>query len=277
MIYTNETKRGLISKFHFACACCGQKKHLGSFPKDKHQANNNEAAVTGIISVGLGYYHLQEFFAHFNIPCMTYQTFYNIEKKLQGDWWKLAKNLESDALNEEIQLAKAHNDIDSAGNAKIAVKVDGSWQKRSYGKNFTSLAGCAAIVGVKTNKIIYSDVKNKYCHTCKIAASKKTTPKPHNCNANWDGPSTGMENGIIVEGFKYCNQKGARFHKFVGDGDSSTYKALRDLRLYRNPTLYIEKYDCCNHLFKNFFKAFLAMEKKSKPNVRKLITRRIGN
>lgn len=279
MTFTKETRRGLTSKFHFSCSSCYRKKHIDSCPKDKNQANNNQAAVNGIISIGLGYYHLQEFLMHFNIPCMSYQTFYNVEKLLQADWWELAKKLESKALEEEKMLAKGLNEVDSAGNALIAVKVDGSWPTRSYSKNFKSLAGCAAIVGVRTNKIMYSHIKNKYCHTCKIAASKNSPPNLHQCNANWTGPSTGMENAIIVEGFKSCAEKGVRFHKFVGDGDSSTYKNLRDLRLYQDPIVYIDKYDCVTHVHKNFNKKMSALEssKKFNPNARKLIGTKVGN
>lgn len=273
---SKETKRGLVSKFHFTCTSCCRKSHIDSCPKSNDQANNNEAAVTGIISVGLGYYHLEELLAHLNVPCMSYQTFYNVEKSLQKDWWTLAKKLEEEALTEEIRLAHQNKEVDSAGNALIAVKVDGSWQKRSYGNNFSSLAGCAAIVGARTHKIVYCDVKNKYCHTCKIAASKSSLPKQHDCNANWSGSSTGMENAIVVEGFKYCADKVARFHKFIGDDDSSTYKTLRDLRLYQNPIVYIDKYECCNHVVKNFVKAFLALEKKYKNKSCHLVTRRLS-
>ncbi|KAG4073416.1 hypothetical protein HA402_007672 [Bradysia odoriphaga] len=273
MVFSKETRRGLNSKFRFTCSSCYRIKNIDSCPKVNSQANNNEAAVNGIISIGLGYYHLQEFLIHFNIPCMSYQTFYNVEKRLQADWWALSKKLEAEALDEEKMLAKGHNEIDSAGNALIGVKVDGSWPTRAYNKNFKSLAGCAAIVGIRTNKVLYSHVKNKYCHTCKIAESKNSPPNLHQCNANWTGPSTGMENAIIVEGFKHCAEKSARFHKFVGDGDSSTYKALRDLRLYQNPTVYIDKYDCVTHVHKNFYKKMAALEnnKKFNPNTRKLI------
>lgn len=253
-----------------------RQNQIDSCPKDKSQANNNEAAVLGITSVGLGFFHLEEFLTHFNIPCMSYKSFYNVEKSLQKDWWTLSKKLEAESILEEIRLAKQNNEVDSAGNCLIPVMVDGSWQKRSYGNNFSSLAGCAAIVSMKTHKILYCDVKNKYCHTCKIAASKHSPPNQHECNANWSGSSTGMESAIVVEGFKHCADKGIRFHKFIGDGDSSTYKTLRDLRLYQNPDVYIDKYDCCNHLVKNFGKAFLSLEKKYKSKSCKLVTRSLG-
>lgn len=280
MTFTKETKRGLISMFHFSCTKCGRRKRVDSCEyKNKSLANPNDAAILGIVSIGLGFYHIQELLCNFNIPCMSYQTFYTIEKRLQSDWWKLAKKLEEEALLEEIRLAKEIGEVDSAGNALIPVKADGSWHKRSYGNNFSSSAGCAAIIGIRTNKIIYLDVKSKYCHICKIAQSQNTPPNKHECNANYSGPSTGMETVIIVEGFKYCAEKGARFNKFISDGDSSTYKALRDLRLYKDPVVYIDKYDCLNHVCKNFGKKMSGLENntKFKTNARKLIDPRLGN
>lgn len=279
MNFSGETRKGLASIYDIECSNCGTKKGISSDNyKNKRQSNVNQAAAIGIVSIGSGLYNLQEFCAHLNIPTMCYQTFYTIDKKFQGDWWDLAKKLQEESLDEEIQLAARLNEIDSSGNALIPVKCDGSWQTRSFGTNYRSLAGSAVIIGVRTNKIIYMDVKNKYCHVCKIAQSKHTPPNVHKCNANYTGPSTGMENAIIVEGFKYCAEKGARFHQFIGDGDSSTYKTLKDLRLYKNPVVFIDKFDCCNHLDKNYGKKYRALLTNTKFSQagRQLLTRKMG-
>lgn len=275
MIFIKEIKWGLRSIFKFGCNCCGKTRRINSCPKTE---DINMTSVLGIVAIGLGFYHLEEFLTHLNIPSMSYVTYHKYEKNIQKEYLKLSKKLEAEALAEEIRLAKEANDVDSAGNALIGVEFDGSWEKRSYSKNFSSLAGCAAIVGLRTKRILYSGVKNKYCHICKIAQSKCTPPKEHECNRNYDGPSSGMETKIIIEGFKFCDSKGARFNRYVGDGDSSTYKALRDLRLYRDPYIDIEKFECVNHLFRNFLKKFLALlgSKKIKNKFRKLITPEIG-
>lgn len=277
MSITKESRKGLASTFSLSCTNGCKTKKIHSDRSNKNQSKPNEAAALGIASVGLGFYHLEEFCTILNIPCMSYKTYHRMDENLQNDWWTLAKKSQEDALNEEIRLAKELNEVDSSGNALIAVKADGSWHTRSYGSNFTSLAGCAAIIGVRTNKIIYMDVKSKYCHVCKIAQANYTPPNMHKCNANYDGPSSGMEKAIIVEGFKYCETKGARFNKFIGDGDSNTYKSLRDLRLYKNPFVYIEKFDCVNHLDKNFGKKYIALCDKVNKAARNLLTRKIGN
>lgn len=281
MIFESEFKRGLISIFKFRCTYCGQTKRIDSCQpaKTNTYANVNEASVLGIVSVGLGFYHLEEFMAHLNVPCMCYSTFHKIDQKLQDDWWQVAKKFEADALNEEIRLARESNEVDSAGNMLIAVEIDGSWCKRSFGNNFSSLSGCAAIIGRRTNKIIYLNVKNKYCHICKIAESKDTAPKSHKCKANYDGPSSGMETQIIVEGFLFLAEKGVIINKFIGDGDSSTYKALRELRLYKDVDANLEKFDCENHLYRNFTKKCntLPTSTKFKLRGRKLLPATIGN
>lgn len=87
-----------------------------------------------------------------------------------------------------------------------------------------------------------------------------------------------METQIIVEGFKFCAQKGARFTKFIADGDSGTNKALKDLRLYKNPDLDIEKLECVNHLFKKFRKQFNALLGQTKYGLkgRKILSAKLG-
>lgn len=280
MVFQSEIKRALRSVFKFQCTSCGTLKRVESCRgKKADNANVNEAAVTGIVSIGLGHYHLQELLAHLNIQGMSNPTYHKLDQKLQINVWRLAKKLEEEALLEEIRLAIECGQVDSAGNALLTVEFDGSWGKRSYGKNYSSLSGCAAIIGLRTRKIIYSDVKNKYCHTCKIAQSRNTPANFHECNTNYDGPSSGMETEIVVEGFKFCAGKGARITKYIGDGDSSTYKALKDLRLYKDPELDIEKLECVNHLFRNFYKKFddLFSNTKFKLKGRKLLSSTLGN
>lgn len=274
MVVVGETKRGLNSIFKFQCKKCGVIRKIQSCPKKDNSLSCNEEAVLGISSIGSGFYHLKEFFTQLNVPVMGSTTYDKIQKQQQTNWWKLAKQSALDALYEEIELAKSIGSVDSMGNALIAVICDGGWGKRSYGKAFNSLSGCAVLIGVRTKKVVYFDVRNKYCHTCKIAQSKCTPPNAHICNKNYTGPSSGMEADIILEGFKSSEQHGARYFKLIADGDSSTYKALRDLRVYRNPDLFIEKCECVNHLYRNFRTRFNFLTKVTKFKVasRKHIT-----
>lgn len=62
-----------------------------------------------------------------------------------------------------------------------------------------------------------------------------------------------MEADIIVEGFKKSMEMhGLKYHRLVGDGDSSVHRKLLEARPYGN--LLIEKVECRNHLLRNFSK-----------------------
>lgn len=154
LVYSNEIGTGLLSSFVFVCENCGHSPKFTSCPTSDYAENINTSAVLGTVSVGLGYYHFQELLAHLNVPVMSNATFHRYEEQqIQVECLKLSKQLEAEALAEEIRLAKELNEVDSAGNALITVEFDGSWEKRSYSTNFSSLAGCAAIIGLRSNKI----------------------------------------------------------------------------------------------------------------------------
>lgn len=279
MICTNEIKTGLLSTFEFKCTVCGHFQTI--FPHNSMDSVDlNNAAVLGITSVGLGAYHLEEICTNLEIPCIGNYLYDSTQKKQQTDWSQLAKESAMLALEEEKRLAVLNGEVDSNGNALIVIVCDGSWPKRSYTTNFTSLSGCAVLIGVRTNKVVYFDVKDKYCHVCKIAESKGIEPRVHECNKNYVGPSSSMETAIIIEGFQACEKLGVRFKEYIADGDASTYKNICDLKIYQNPEMPVEKDDCCNHSYRNYRKGFGGLAKKtknSKTTSHKLITKKRGN
>lgn len=279
MVFAKETHLGFRSIFHFVCSECGVFHQVHSSSNKDVSLNVNESATLGITSIGSGFYHLEELSSHLNIPCMSSTTFDKENKKLQKEWCNLGKLHAEEALKEEIKHAIATGSVDTAGNALITVICDGSWGKRSYGKGFSSLSGCASIVGAYTKKVVYYGVKNKYCHTCAMSYANYCPPNFHECNISFVGPSSGMETEIIVEGFKACELSGARFNKVVADGDSSTIKEIRQSLIYQNPDILVEKYECVNHLFKNAQKKLDALSSDTKFNInhRKLLKSSIGN
>lgn len=275
-----ETIRGFNSIFKFRCRVCGVIRKLRSNPPKANAMNCNEDAVLGITSIGSGYYHLKELFTNLNVPVMGESLYDKIQKEQQQEWFTTAKQSALDALYEEIALAKAIGSVDSQGNALIIAIADGGWGKRSYGKSFNSLSGCAVLVGLRTKKVIYYGTRNKYCHTCQIAQSKCSPVKQHECNINYTGPSSGMESDIISEAFIKCEEEQkARFYRLIADGDSNTYKCLRDMRLYKNPDVFIEKFECVNHLHRNFRAKFSYLSTLTKFDIelRKHVKPKKGN
>ncbi|XP_049872736.1 uncharacterized protein LOC126371469 isoform X2 [Pectinophora gossypiella] len=70
------------------------------------------------------------------------------------------------------------------------------------------------------------------------------------CFKNYEGPSTGMEADILVEGFERSQEMhGVKYLIFIGDGDSSVYAQLREKVSYGTQ---IKKIECKNHVIKNY-------------------------
>ncbi|XP_037025900.1 uncharacterized protein LOC119067180 [Bradysia coprophila] len=99
-------------------------------------------------------------------------------------------------------------------------------------------------------KIMWHGVKNKYCRILAHIA-KDEEPKEHICNRKYAGPSTGIESQLLLEAFENSEKNfGVRYHNLIADGDSKTYKIIDEAKIYRNPTLKIEKIECILHLYR---------------------------
>jgi hypothetical protein len=89
-------------------------------------------------------------------------------------------------------------------------------------------------------------VCNRYCYPCARATKLDTVAKPHRCYRNYEGTSTGMEQHIIVDGFRASEEMhGVRFKYMIGDGDSSVYaRVQKGVRYGRR----VVKLECANHM-----------------------------
>ncbi|XP_043227760.1 uncharacterized protein LOC122384442 [Amphibalanus amphitrite] len=165
------------------------------------------------------------------------------------------------AGQEEKRLAVEAGDILPDGTPWITVVVDGSWGTRSHGHKYTSHGGMAAVIGLRTKKLLFYGVRNKFCSVCARAGSSAGAPA-HKCFRNWVGTSTAMESDIIIEGFNRSEEMhGVRFIEFIGDGDSSVYKNILSYVSYgRN----VRKVECANHVTKCFTSALYDIAKQNK-------------
>lgn len=258
-----EVKVGLDSKLIMKCSMCSMKFTVCLIEKKEDRMEVNHQIVSGIISSGGSYHQLKTLTAAVALPIMS-PSLYNEINNTVCDWWeKTAAHSMAEAVKEEAEYAVSIGSVDKNGTPLISVAVDGCWSKRSYGKNFSALSGAAAIIGIKTNKVLFFGVKNKYCVVCARAAKNDSQPSEHRCFKNYSGSSTGMESTIIVEGFKRSIvDHGVIYNKFVADGDSSTYKKILDSRPYGNLT--VEKIECKNHLLRNYCNSLEKLSKDTK-------------
>ena len=94
------------------------------------------------------------------------------------------------------------------------------------------------------------------CKSCKYWERKDKTSEEyerwkadHKCSTNHPGSANSMEAVGAVRMFSRCELKnGHRYTKFLGDGDSSSFKTVRDSKPYGD--LEIEKLECVGHVQK---------------------------
>lgn len=245
-----EVISGMNSSLHFVCNQCHKEFCISTCEEITGDYDIGHAAVEGIMSIGAGFYGLEEFLSTLGVPCISNYSYSKIQNKLNDDW-KITSELNmKENVENEKKLAIERGDVDVDGMPLLTVVTDGCWSKRSYRTGYNALSGAASIVGYHTGKVIWMGVRNKFCRICSLNGNSIPAPA-HICNKNFSGPSTAMEADIIVEGFQVSEALyGVRYKKFIADGDSSVFNKLIELKPYKN--LIIEKIECRNHLFRNF-------------------------
>ncbi|KAI4454827.1 exonuclease phage-type/recb c-terminal domain-containing protein [Holotrichia oblita] len=133
------------------------------------------------------------------------------------------------------------------------------------------------IIGAETKKPLYLGVRNKLCSACAYYKRNKVPPKHHTCSLNFSGPSTAMEQDIIVEGFCLSlSQHGIIYKYLIADGDSSVYARIVEKVQYGRDVVKIE---CANHMTRcvsdKLYK--LAANTRYPLLSRKLLTERVDN
>jgi hypothetical protein len=246
----SETRYGLKSIFVTKCKVCNVSNTVAT--EADSNVSINKAAVCGSLAVGIGYSQFTELCASLDIPAISPNTFSSHEKSLSGVINQCTHDSIIEAGKQERALAVEAGDLYVDGIPYISVIVDGAWCKRSYKTNYNASSGVACIIGMITKKILYIGIKNKYCQFCEKYLARKMDIPQHTCHKNWDGTSTAMEAQIIVEGFlSSVDMHGLKYKKLVGDGDSSVYNKIKNIKPY-GPNFYVEKIECRNHILRNY-------------------------
>jgi hypothetical protein len=84
---------------------------------------------------------MEEHYAVLNMPSMSSKTYFKIEARLQKVIGERALEEMKETIDEEKQLAIERGDVDENGVPLLTVIADGSWAKRSYKCNYSSLSG----------------------------------------------------------------------------------------------------------------------------------------
>ena len=251
LVHGKTIVQGMASVLVYKCSqvlCPAEVCVQTARPEDIHLE-----AVEGNTAVGIGHSQALELFASMKSPFMSYTTYARYEKRF-SKVLDAAKERDYTANIElEKRLAIEAGDVDDKGNALITGELDGTWGKRTYGHGFNSNSGAALIIGRRTKKILFSAVCNKYCHVCTLADKQGVSPLDHECHENYNGPSSGMEAAILIDGLKTLKKKGVWCTRIIGDGDSSLMKEVTAAKIFGETS--VRKIRCANHAVRNFRKA----------------------
>ncbi|KYN22252.1 hypothetical protein ALC57_05353 [Trachymyrmex cornetzi] len=173
----------------------------------------------------------------------------------------------------EKQLAVERNEIIN-NHPYITVVADGSWAKRSYGRDsaYDSLSGVVAIVGYRTRKVLFVGIRNKFCRVCHMTERECLEVKRHKCYKNFDRnvSSARMESDAIAEGFtRSIAMHGVIFRTLIADGDSSVYQSIINSNPYREQMITVRKVECTNHLLRNLCKKLKIVAEATEPKLRR--------
>ena len=263
-VLTDIKKRhGLAEMIILQCSyCLHETKFYSSGKVERGKFEVNARSIASCNSLKGGRQVLAKFCGMMNLPPPIAAPSYSRQLKLLSSVAKTgAESQMKDAAKRicDIILRKNPNagkeDVDGA--ISVAVSVDGTWQKRGYSSKF----GVVLAILVDTGEVVDFEVLSLHCHGCKKhqnddKASDAYTlwKKKHEiqCQLNFEGTAGGMEGKGAMNIFSRSIQKrGLKYVTFVGDGDSDTYKIVRDemAKLY-GKRYQVRKEECIGHIQK---------------------------
>lgn len=146
---TSEQCFGLQSKIFLKCNMCNLEFSMYTDNKGSEMMDINTASVAGATAIGIGHYQLQELLSSLEIPAMSSRTYNKYHDRVADGWESTALEEMRAAADEEKQHAIEGGRVSADGTPILTVVADGSWSKRSYRTNYSSLAGVVSYILLK--------------------------------------------------------------------------------------------------------------------------------
>lgn len=209
----------------------------------------NLRMVTFARSIGRGYSALMNLCQHLNSPYpMSETTYQKIVKKVRSASAKVAE----ESMKKAAEEVRDTIGVRESEVAKCGVSVDGTWQRRGH----SSHHGVVTAISLETDKCLDVEVLSNVCRACQRWEKKKGTREyevwkaNHSCHINHSGSAGSMEAAGSVRIFSRSEEepRGLQYVKYLGDGDSSSFKKVVDSAPYAGET--IEKLECVGHIQK---------------------------
>jgi len=135
----------------------------------------NAAAAMGQMATARGHSSLEEILAILSVQSLTKQIFTEIERCLGTSFEQLLLELvlklegkKNRLLNKIIPIMKKCQQLQYGG-----------WSKGSHKHSYNTNSGMGIIFGAATKKLLYVEVRNKYCAVCSNAKSTVLSHHKH--------------------------------------------------------------------------------------------------
>ncbi|XP_049521739.1 uncharacterized protein LOC125944722 [Dermacentor silvarum] len=268
-LVTGDRDYGLAKKLVVLCENCGEvAAQWNSRRVDGEKTCNpfeiNMLATRAMLSSGNGQTAMNDIFASMGLSRRglhnkTFQR--HLKKTLEPAATRAAATVMTRCAKEVTEL---YDDICFGHKKNIAVCYDGTWLTRGH----SSHIGVGTVVELFTGYVLDYHVMSNFCLGC------ENGPKPdsegydlwklsHQCQKNTSCKSGQMEveaGKILFE--RSLQRHNLRYTTMLCDGDSRTYNAIREAKVYGY--IEVEKEDCVNHVRKRMGTALRNLLQKHK-------------
>lgn len=241
--------RGLGFKIAVKCACGTRFIDSGPFIRNGYEINTRIIFVMRLLGASLA--SLNVFISMMDLGKGLSEESYSAAVKHIHE---AAKNMFNHMCLRVVKEERAKNEKREIPCNNFTVSGDGTWKKRG----FTSLFGVTSLIAYYSDKVIDLTVKSSFCKACSAWKNKENTEEyqewyethKDECSSNHTGSAGKMEIDSVKEMFSTSLEKyGVRYLTYIGDGDSKTFKSIKDLNPYKED-FPVRKSECVNHIEK---------------------------
>lgn len=236
---------GLCSQIVMKCKKCDAANTSRTSVCTRHKYYDiNVRLVYGLRSIGKGKKCGELLCGMLNLPPPPTK-FSDYTEFLERNLREVSKG---SMMNAAMEAKRANG-----GNGDLTVAIDGTWQRRGH----LSHHGVVAATSLATGKVLDVEVLSNHCRGC------STNIEGHKCVKNHDGSSGAMEAEGAKEIFqRSLGDRGVRYVKYLGDGDSKAYKTVCESKPYGDVA--IEKLECVGHMQKRMGRRLRNLKKEMK-------------
>ena len=211
----------------------------------------NTRMVSFVRAIGRGYSALESFCLSLNSPApMTSKNYKKVFRRILA----ASRAVAIESMTKAADEYKTWDSMSGTGEEAIdcSVSVDGTWQRRGHGSHH----GVVTSILVETAKCVDVEILSNICKGCSYWEQKDKTSQEYNewkvnhcCKINHKGSAAAMEPVGAVRIFQRSEMtRNLRYTKYLGDGDSSSFKKVVECRPYGDKK--IEKLECVGHVQK---------------------------